>query len=144
MNAKTSVPIICVEAIMYLSLYNLHDCTFNFIARYKSWTLCITIKLFILLLIFHLLLVLYCFNSLLFHFFALVSFLGDFFVIFCSSFLFHCVYTLYRFSFFIDFFACLFFLALHCIFIFHPLFLSFLLFLLFVRQVKKLIQRSKR
>ena len=29
MNAKTSVLVICIEAIIYLSLYNLHDCTFN-------------------------------------------------------------------------------------------------------------------
>ena len=27
MNAKISVFVICVEAIMYLLLYNLHDCT---------------------------------------------------------------------------------------------------------------------
>ena len=29
MNAKISVFVICVEAIIYLLLYNLHDCTFN-------------------------------------------------------------------------------------------------------------------
>ena len=29
MNAKISVFVICVEAIMYLLLHNLHDCTFN-------------------------------------------------------------------------------------------------------------------
>ena len=29
MNAKISV-VICVEAIMYLLLYNLHDCTFKY------------------------------------------------------------------------------------------------------------------
>ena len=29
MNAKISVFVICVEAIMYLLLYNLHDCTFK-------------------------------------------------------------------------------------------------------------------
>ena len=29
MNAKMSVLVICVEAIMYLLLYNLHDCTFQ-------------------------------------------------------------------------------------------------------------------
>ena len=29
MNAKISVFVICVEAIIYLSLCNLHDCTFN-------------------------------------------------------------------------------------------------------------------
>ena len=30
MNTKTSAFAICVEAIIYLLLYNLHDCTFNF------------------------------------------------------------------------------------------------------------------
>ena len=30
MNAKISVFVICVETIIYLSLYNLHDCTFFF------------------------------------------------------------------------------------------------------------------
>ena len=29
MNAKISVFLICVEAVMYLLLYNLHDYTFN-------------------------------------------------------------------------------------------------------------------
>ena len=29
MNAKISVFVICVEEIIYLLLYNLHDCTFN-------------------------------------------------------------------------------------------------------------------
>ena len=29
MNAKISVFVICVEVIIYLLLYNLHDCTFN-------------------------------------------------------------------------------------------------------------------
>ena len=29
MNAKILVFVICVEAIIYLLLYNLHDCTFN-------------------------------------------------------------------------------------------------------------------
>ena len=29
MNAKVSVFVICVEAIIYLLLYNLHDCTFK-------------------------------------------------------------------------------------------------------------------
>ena len=29
MNAKISVFVICVEAITYLLLYDLHDCTFN-------------------------------------------------------------------------------------------------------------------
>ena len=30
MNAKLSVFVICVKAIMYLSLYNLLDCTFKY------------------------------------------------------------------------------------------------------------------
>ena len=30
MNAKVSVFAICVEAIIYLLLYNLHDCTFKY------------------------------------------------------------------------------------------------------------------
>ena len=29
MNVKVSVFVICVEAIIYLLLYNLHDCTFK-------------------------------------------------------------------------------------------------------------------
>ena len=29
MNAKISVFAICVEAIVHLLVYNLHDCTFN-------------------------------------------------------------------------------------------------------------------
>ena len=29
MNAKISVFVVCVAAIIYLLLYNLHDCTFN-------------------------------------------------------------------------------------------------------------------
>ena len=29
MNAKISVFVICVEAILYFLLHNLHDCTFN-------------------------------------------------------------------------------------------------------------------
>ena len=35
MNAKISVFVICVEAIIYLLSYNLHDCT----AYRNSWTL---------------------------------------------------------------------------------------------------------
>ena len=31
MNEKISVLVICVEAIMYLLLYNFHDCIFNFV-----------------------------------------------------------------------------------------------------------------
>ena len=30
MNPKISVVVICIEAIIYLLLFNLHDCTFNF------------------------------------------------------------------------------------------------------------------
>ena len=30
MSAKVLVFVICIEAIIYLLLYNLHDCTFNF------------------------------------------------------------------------------------------------------------------
>ena len=30
MNAKISVLVICVEAIIYLLLHSLHDCTFKF------------------------------------------------------------------------------------------------------------------
>ena len=30
MNAKISVFVICVEAIIYLLLYNLHECTFKY------------------------------------------------------------------------------------------------------------------
>ena len=33
MNAKISVFVVCVEAIIYLLLYNLLDCTFNEIMR---------------------------------------------------------------------------------------------------------------
>ena len=29
MNAKISVFVICLEAILYLLLYNLNECTFN-------------------------------------------------------------------------------------------------------------------
>ena len=29
MNAKTSVFVVCVEAIVYLLVYNFHDCTIN-------------------------------------------------------------------------------------------------------------------
>ena len=31
MNMKISVFFICVEAIIYLLLYNLYDCTFNYL-----------------------------------------------------------------------------------------------------------------
>ena len=44
MKAKTSVFDICVEAVMYLLLYNLHDCTFNyraFFSRLKYKNICI-------------------------------------------------------------------------------------------------------
>ena len=33
MNAKISVFVICVEAIIHLLLYNLHDCTFKDLCR---------------------------------------------------------------------------------------------------------------
>ena len=29
MNVEISVYVVCIEAIIYLLLYNLHDCTFN-------------------------------------------------------------------------------------------------------------------
>ena len=35
MNAKVSVFVICVEATIYLLLYNLHDCTFNIVICYN-------------------------------------------------------------------------------------------------------------
>ena len=31
MNAKISVFVICIEAIIYFLLYNLHDCNFNYV-----------------------------------------------------------------------------------------------------------------
>ena len=42
MNAKISVFVICFEAIVYVLLYNLHDCTFKipggiYITLIKSW-----------------------------------------------------------------------------------------------------------
>ena len=38
MNAKISVFVICVEAIIYLLLYNLQDCTFKKVnAKYSSY-----------------------------------------------------------------------------------------------------------
>ena len=36
MNASISEFVICVEAIIYLLLYNLHDCTFQIYLRYLS------------------------------------------------------------------------------------------------------------
>ena len=33
MNARISVFVICVETIIYLILYNLHDCTFNLASK---------------------------------------------------------------------------------------------------------------
>ena len=38
MDAKISVYVIYVEAILYLMLYNLHDCTFNLLRWYILWT----------------------------------------------------------------------------------------------------------
>ena len=37
MNAKISVFVICIEAIMHLVLYNLHDCTFNNFSYIESY-----------------------------------------------------------------------------------------------------------
>ena len=37
MNAKISVFVICVEAIVYLLLYNFHDCTFDEIHTFAKW-----------------------------------------------------------------------------------------------------------
>ena len=37
MNAKISVFFIYVETIIYVSLYNLHDCTFNRLNRYLGF-----------------------------------------------------------------------------------------------------------
>ena len=37
MNTKISVFVICVEAIIYLALCNLHDCTFNFNAMLNTY-----------------------------------------------------------------------------------------------------------
>ena len=38
MNAKISVFVICVEAIIYSLLHNLHDCTFNkTLHRIDAW-----------------------------------------------------------------------------------------------------------
>ena len=36
MNAKISLFIICVEAIIYLLLYNLHECAFKYDKKYFS------------------------------------------------------------------------------------------------------------
>ena len=41
MNAEILVFVICVEAIIYLLLYNLHDCTFNmvdYIYKCSKWS----------------------------------------------------------------------------------------------------------
>ena len=38
MNAKISLFVICVEAIMYLLLYNMNDCTFNLAILKSSLT----------------------------------------------------------------------------------------------------------
>ena len=37
-NAKISLFVICVKAITYLLLYNLHDCTFNKFAKFTEKT----------------------------------------------------------------------------------------------------------
>ena len=39
MNVKIPVFVICVEAIIYLLLYNLHDCTFKFCICHKLKTI---------------------------------------------------------------------------------------------------------
>ena len=36
-NAKISVPAICVEALIYLLLYDLHDCSFNIVRKLRSF-----------------------------------------------------------------------------------------------------------
>ena len=36
MNVKISVFVICIEAIMYFLLYNLHDCNFNYVKLESS------------------------------------------------------------------------------------------------------------
>ena len=38
MNVKISLLVICVEAIIYLLLYNLHDCTFK--SEHNFWQFC--------------------------------------------------------------------------------------------------------
>ena len=40
MNVKTSVFVICVEAIIYLQLYNLYDCPVRFANCLKLRMLC--------------------------------------------------------------------------------------------------------
>ena len=47
MNSKISVFVVCVEAIIYLLLYILHDCTFNpfLIKQNDSYTLCALLQL---------------------------------------------------------------------------------------------------
>ena len=44
MNAKTSMFVICVEAIMYLSLYNLHDNTLKILFRGHMLLLILMVK----------------------------------------------------------------------------------------------------
>ena len=48
MNANISVFVICVEAIIYLLLYNLHDCTFKIATLFSIATLISTINLKVL------------------------------------------------------------------------------------------------
>ena len=38
MNAKISVSVICLEAIIYFILYNLHGFTFKFVNKYGATT----------------------------------------------------------------------------------------------------------
>ena len=42
-NAKNSVFVICVEAIIYLLLYNLRDCTFKFLQEFVFCFCCINL-----------------------------------------------------------------------------------------------------
>ena len=43
MNAKMSVFVVCVEAIIYLSLYDLHDFTYKH-AVSLTFTVCVNVK----------------------------------------------------------------------------------------------------
>ena len=40
MKVKISVLVICVKTIIYLLLYNLHDCSFNFVNGIESAVCC--------------------------------------------------------------------------------------------------------
>ena len=43
MKVKISVLVICVKTIIYLLLYNLHDCTFNFVNVIESAVCCVNV-----------------------------------------------------------------------------------------------------